>query len=967
MVSAVPRPDHVVIVMEENRSEAHIVGSPDAPYLTSLAAQNANFTSSFAETHPSEPNYLALFSGSTQGVTDDSCPLTFNTPNYGGQLLNSGATFVGYSETLPNAGFTGCTSGKYARKHSPWVNWPAIPAASNQPFASFPSDYSTLPDVSFVVPNLDHDMHDGTIAQGDAWLQSNLDGYVSWAKTHNSLLVVTWDEDDFSQNNQIATIMAGQRIVPGNYGETINHYNVLRTLEDAFGLSPLGASASAAPILDVWSAAGGGQPPTASFTSSCAGLVCSFDGSSSADPDGPVVGYAWVFGDGATGSGVTTSHSYAADGSFTVRLTVTDGDGLTGTVTHVVTPTAPAGQPFASDGFHRTVASGWGTAEVGGTWTVNSAANTSVVPGAGTARLAKAALVTAYLGGVAQTDTDVTTSFSSDKVATGNSIYLNVSGRRIDANNDYRSRVRIANTGAVYVQVARMIGLAETALSSEVAIPNITDAANQSITLRFQVVGTNPTTLRAKAWSSATTEPSAWQVTASDSTAALQNAGSIAVNDYLSGSATNAPVTIKHISIVARATATPANRDPVAAFTSSCTYLSCTLDASASADPDGTISAYRWAFGDSTTGTGVRPVHSYQAAGTYTVTLTVTDNGGATNSIVHNVVATAPPNQPPVPAFTWTCSELSCAFDGSSSTDSDGSVTNYNWSFGDGSSGTGPTPNHSFAAAGTHSVSLVTTDDGGASASISHPVTVSAAPPNQPPSASFTSACNALACAFDGGGSTDADGTVASYAWTFGDSATGVARTPSHTYPAAGTYRVTLTVTDNAGATDSVFHDVTVSAPAAGPFALDNFNRTSASGWGTAEAGGAWTVDGSATKYTVSPSAGGSMRMAAPGSLLGAYLRSVASSDTDLLVTFSADKTPNSNGVYLTVVVRGVNTTTEYRARLRITGNVTLRLSRAVCGTVTFLSNEITVPGLTFTPARPLPCGFRRSALNRPR
>jgi hypothetical protein len=109
-----------------------------------------------------------------------------------------------------------------------------------------------LPTVSFVIPNLNNDMHDGTVAQADAWLRRHLDRYVRWARTHNSLLIVTWDEDDNSQDNQIPTIVTGQPVKPGSYAEQIDHYSVLRTLEDLYGLPDVGSSASAAPIGDCW-------------------------------------------------------------------------------------------------------------------------------------------------------------------------------------------------------------------------------------------------------------------------------------------------------------------------------------------------------------------------------------------------------------------------------------------------------------------------------------------------------------------------------------------------------------------------------------------------------------------------------------------------------------------------------------------------------------------------------------------
>jgi hypothetical protein len=257
----VPRPDHIVVVVMENHSNTEVIGSSSAPYINSLAATGANFSQSYAITHPSEPNYLALFSGSTQGVTDDSCPHTFSGANLGSELIANGLTFAGYSESMPYDGYTGCSSGSYARKHNPWVNFTNVPASANLTMDAFPSDYSQLPTVSVVVPNQDNDMHDGTVAQGDSWLQQHLDGYVQWAKTHNSLMVLTFDEDDNSAGNRIPTVFVGASVTPGLYSETIDHYDVLRTLEDAYELPYAGASASATPISDVWSTTLPPPPP----------------------------------------------------------------------------------------------------------------------------------------------------------------------------------------------------------------------------------------------------------------------------------------------------------------------------------------------------------------------------------------------------------------------------------------------------------------------------------------------------------------------------------------------------------------------------------------------------------------------------------------------------------------------------------------------------------------------------------
>ena len=193
-------------------------------------------------------------------MTDDTCPLPgspYAAANLGSELIAEGFTFAGYSEDLPSPGSTACSSGTsdgYQRKHNPWVEFSNVPSSANLPWTSFPgaSSYSSLPTVSIVVPNQLNDMHNGTIVQGDHWLQANFDAYVQWAKTHNSLLILTFDEDDGSLNNQITTIFVGQMVKPGSYSEHITHHNVLRTIEDMYGLSHAGAAATATPILDVF-------------------------------------------------------------------------------------------------------------------------------------------------------------------------------------------------------------------------------------------------------------------------------------------------------------------------------------------------------------------------------------------------------------------------------------------------------------------------------------------------------------------------------------------------------------------------------------------------------------------------------------------------------------------------------------------------------------------------------------------
>jgi acid phosphatase len=240
------------VVVLENHAYSQLVGRDSAPFLNSLITRGALLTRSSAITHPSEPNYLAMFSGSTQGLTDDSCPHRYAGLTLAGALLAAGLSFTGYSEGLPAAGFTGCSSGSYARKHAPWVNFPALPSSINQPLTAFPAELDRLPTVSFVIPDLDNDMHDGTVAQGDRWLRDHLGEYAEWSTNHNSLLIVTADEDDNGHGNRIATILTGAQVRPGRYSTPTDHYRLLRTVLASYRLAPFGAAAQARPLTDLW-------------------------------------------------------------------------------------------------------------------------------------------------------------------------------------------------------------------------------------------------------------------------------------------------------------------------------------------------------------------------------------------------------------------------------------------------------------------------------------------------------------------------------------------------------------------------------------------------------------------------------------------------------------------------------------------------------------------------------------------
>ena len=233
-----PRPDHVVVVVMENHALGEIVDPDRAPFIDGLAEGGALFVNAFAVSHPSEPNYFALFSGSTQGVRDNG-DYMFDAPTLAGALAKTGKSFIGYVE--PGS----------PRKHNPWESFMNSRDVERN-LSEFPSDFSRLPNVSFVIPNLDHDMHSGSVRDGDAWLKAHLGAYAEWAKTHNSLLIVTFDEDDYSAGNRIPTIIYGARVRPGRYAGRISHYSVASTLLAMYGVAPFAEAAATPPIRAIW-------------------------------------------------------------------------------------------------------------------------------------------------------------------------------------------------------------------------------------------------------------------------------------------------------------------------------------------------------------------------------------------------------------------------------------------------------------------------------------------------------------------------------------------------------------------------------------------------------------------------------------------------------------------------------------------------------------------------------------------
>ncbi|TFD72803.1 PKD domain-containing protein [Cryobacterium sp. Hb1] len=279
--------------------------------------------------------------------------------------------------------------------------------------------------------------------------------------------------------------------------------------------------------------------PTAAFSYQTTPLTVAVDASTSADSDGTISGYSWDFGDGGSGSGVTASHSYAVEGAYDVTLTVTDNSLATAqTRQTVVVPAADPNTPLATDAFSRSLATGLGTADTGGAWTTTgTASNYSVSGGVGRLKAAAGATVNAYLSGVSLLDTDMLVTTTLQQDATGSGAYTSLIGRRVGT-DDYRVRMKNLSTGVVQLQLMR----GATSLKAQ-NISGLTYTTGSALQLRVQVIGSAPTTIRAKVWALGTPEPSAWQTTVTDSTAALQTSGAVGLAFYLGSTATVTPVT----------------------------------------------------------------------------------------------------------------------------------------------------------------------------------------------------------------------------------------------------------------------------------------------------------------------------------------------------------------------------------------------------------------------------------------
>ena len=282
------------------------------------------------------------------------------------------------------------------------------------------------------------------------------------------------------------------------------------------------------------------------------GRSVSFTGNGT-DTDGTIASYAWNFGNGKSSTERSPQHEFATAGTFPVTLTVTDDKGATGSVTkQVTTQAAPVPDPgpvpggvLAADTFGRSVTNGWGNADTGGAWTLRGASSGfSVANGTGRMAMPKGGSNSqATLTGVSSTSTEASIKIAMDKIANGGGVFTSL-GLRSTGNNDYRAKVKIAPNGALTLYLVRVINGAETTIVSTNLGAGFNYAMGNTLILKAQANGTTSTALKAKVWKSGQAEPG-WQLERTDATpTGLRGAGSPSLTTYLSGTATNTPVTV---------------------------------------------------------------------------------------------------------------------------------------------------------------------------------------------------------------------------------------------------------------------------------------------------------------------------------------------------------------------------------------------------------------------------------------
>ena len=363
--STVPALDHVFVIVMENHSYPEIIGSSSAPYINSLVAKGSLGAAYRAVTHPSLPNYLSLSAASTFSITSDCTTCWVSATNIADRVESAGKSWKAYMESMPSPCFIGDSS-PYAQKHDPFIYFNDIRTNASRcqahilPFTQLATDLrstTTTPNFAWITPNMCNDMHDCSVAQGDAWLKSQVPAILgSPAFTaDNSLLAITWDEDDSSASNQVPVILLGSGVHAGyRSGTAYSHYSLVRTIETALGLSTMtSADAGASAMDDMFAAgcamtAGVSAQPSATMFPVSASSGCAFSSFQVSQYDS-TLGEGWFTVAGASSGVAADAYGYAGH-AYEIRVRGVTG-GVAGpwspAVTATVASNAAPSHPFS--------------------------------------------------------------------------------------------------------------------------------------------------------------------------------------------------------------------------------------------------------------------------------------------------------------------------------------------------------------------------------------------------------------------------------------------------------------------------------------------------------------------------------------------------------------------------------------------------------------------------------------------
>ena len=528
-------------------------------------------------------------------------------------------------------------------------------------------------------------------------------------------------------------------------------------------------------------------PPTAAIGSTGSGGIApyavSFDGSGSSDPDGSIASYSWDFGDSSPpNTTVSPSHTYTSPGTYSAVLTVTDNQGATGTATKVITVIPKP----------------------------NILPNASIT----TVSVAGTIPLTVNLSGSNSNDPDGTiASYSWDLGNGQTSTAVTAQGNYTVAGSYTVTLTVTDNQGGTGTQQLTIDVSADSNIAPGASFSASTVSGVAPLAVSFNGSASSDVdgTIASYAWNfgngqngSGATPPAVTYSLPGTYIATL----TVTDNKGATGSAT------KTITVTR-----PPNQSPVANVTptpaTGAAPLLVQLSSAGSTDPDGAITGYAWNFGNGTTSTSPSPSAVYNTPGTYTVSLTVTDNDGA-SAVKSITVSVSPPNLPPVPVISSSAvngsAPLVVNVNGAGSSDPDGSIVSYVWTFGNGQTAFGPTASTVYNTPGSYQITLTVVDNGGTQRSAN--TTVVAGATNLRPIALITALPTSgpapLLVQLGSVGSNDPDGTITNYAWDFGNGQSSVGTQTQVTYTSAGTYTVTLTVTDNKGATGSSTEQIVV-------------------------------------------------------------------------------------------------------------------------------------------------------------